>query len=188
MLQKGFTLIELMIVVAIIGILSMFALPAYQDYTKRTYVAEGIALATAAKMSTTEQFSTQGSWPKTNLEAGLPAAGNITGQAVFGIGLNEGQYAKADGTPGGTDGDGTSMPEKATNIVIVYNSKVVNGATTSTTALAAANAQQAVGVNTVSIAPVFKASGAGSVQWECLIKGASIEAKWLPANCRNRVS
>jgi type IV pilus assembly protein PilA len=53
-LQKGFTLIELMIVVAIIGILAAVALPAYQDYTKRAKVTEGLALATAAKTTVAE--------------------------------------------------------------------------------------------------------------------------------------
>jgi len=146
-----------------------------------------MALATAAKMSTTEQFATQGTWPADNVAAGLPIPSEITGQAVFGIGLRLGDYAQTAGT-GGVAGDGTNMPTQATNIVIVYNQRVVNGATATTTALAAAGAPQAVGVNTLTIAPVLKASGAGSVQWECLIRGTSIEAKWLPANCRNRVS
>ena len=53
-LQKGFTLIELMIVVAIIGILAAVALPAYQDYTKRAKVTEGLSLATAAKTAVAE--------------------------------------------------------------------------------------------------------------------------------------
>ncbi|OYQ87893.1 hypothetical protein B9T21_06470 [Wohlfahrtiimonas chitiniclastica] len=87
MLQKGFTLIELMIVVAIIGILSMFALPAYQDYTKRTYVAEGIGLASAAKMAATEYYSSQADWPADNSAAGLPSKTQIKGQSVESVDL-----------------------------------------------------------------------------------------------------
>jgi type IV pilus assembly protein PilA len=56
-MQKGFTLIELMIVVAIIGILAAVALPAYQDYTVRAKVTEGLSLATAAKLAVAETFA-----------------------------------------------------------------------------------------------------------------------------------
>ncbi|MGL4674922.1 MAG: pilin [Wohlfahrtiimonas sp.] len=84
-MKSGFTLIELMIVVAIIGILSMIALPAYQDYTKRTYVSEGLALSAAAKMAATETFATTGLWPTKNSEAGLPNGNQITGAAVQSI-------------------------------------------------------------------------------------------------------
>lgn len=58
--QKGFTLIELMIVVAIIGILAAVALPAYQDYTVRAKISEGMVLADALKTSITEAYQTQG--------------------------------------------------------------------------------------------------------------------------------
>ncbi|OYQ74572.1 pilin [Wohlfahrtiimonas sp. G9077] len=97
MLQKGFTLIELMIVVAIIGILSMFALPAYQDYTKRTYVAEGLGLASAAKMAATEYYSSEAKWPKDNPAAGLPDKAQIkSGDSVKSVELKSDDGEKAE--------------------------------------------------------------------------------------------
>lgn len=68
--QKGFTLIELMIVVAIIAILAAIAIPQYQDYTKRAKVSEGLVLADAAKLAVTETYQTKGAWPVDNTAAG----------------------------------------------------------------------------------------------------------------------
>ena len=89
-LQKGFTLIELMIVVAIIGILAAVALPAYQDYTKRSHVSEGIALASGAKSSVTEYYSSMGAFPGSNTSAGLAAATDIKGNAVTSVTVGAG--------------------------------------------------------------------------------------------------
>nr|AAA53145.1 pilin monomer [Neisseria gonorrhoeae] len=70
-LQKGFTLIELMIVIAIVGILAAVALPAYQDYTARAQVSEAILLAEGQKSAVTEYYLNHGEWPKNNTSAGV---------------------------------------------------------------------------------------------------------------------
>ena len=75
--QQGFTLIELMIVVAIIGILAAIAIPAYQDYTIRAQVSEGLNLSGGAKAAVTEYFQDQGAFPADNTVAGLALAGTI---------------------------------------------------------------------------------------------------------------
>jgi type IV pilus assembly protein PilA len=72
-MQKGFTLIELMIVVAIIGILAAIAIPAYQDYTIRAQVTEGLNLAGAAKAAVAESFSNTGVAPADRTAAGMTA-------------------------------------------------------------------------------------------------------------------
>jgi len=77
--QNGFTLIELMIVVAIIGILAAIAIPAYQNYIIRAQVSEGLTLATRAKTSVSEYYMERGSWPSNNDEAGLADKHDIKG-------------------------------------------------------------------------------------------------------------
>ncbi len=88
--QKGFTLIELMIVIAIIGILAAIALPAYQDYTKRARVGEALSLAGGAKTAVTEFYSSNNSWPTNNGEAGLPDASDINGNTVSSVAVTNG--------------------------------------------------------------------------------------------------
>jgi type IV pilus assembly protein PilA len=77
-LQKGFTLIELMIVVAIIGILAAIAIPAYQDYTIRAQVSEGLNLAAAAKAAISESYLNTGAAPATRTKAGMSATATDT--------------------------------------------------------------------------------------------------------------
>ena len=88
--QQGFTLIELMIVVAIIGILAAIAIPAYQDYTIRAQVSEGINLASGAKAAIAEYFMDSGALPGSNGEAGLEAAANIRGNYASNVNVAAG--------------------------------------------------------------------------------------------------
>ncbi|ENX1555914.1 pilin [Neisseria gonorrhoeae] len=81
-LQKGFTLIELMIVIAIVGILAAVALPAYQDYTARAQVSEAILLAEGQKSAVTEYYLNHGKWPENNGDAGVASASKIIGKYV----------------------------------------------------------------------------------------------------------
>ncbi|HEZ6198216.1 TPA: pilin [Neisseria meningitidis] len=89
-LQKGFTLIELMIVIAIVGILAAVALPAYQDYTARAQVSEAILLAEGQKSAVTEYYLNHGEWPGGNSDAGVASASDIKGKYVQKVEVNNG--------------------------------------------------------------------------------------------------
>ncbi|HGZ2404582.1 TPA: pilin, partial [Neisseria gonorrhoeae] len=100
-LQKGFTLIELMIVIAIVGILAAVALPAYQDYTARAQVSEAILLAEGQKSAVTEYYLNNGKWPADNGAAGVASpATDIKGKYVKEVEVKNGVVTatmKSDG-------------------------------------------------------------------------------------------
>lgn len=80
--KRGFTLIELMVVLAVIGILASIAIPAYQDYTIRAQVSEGLSLSNSAKAAIAEYYVDRGVWPTDNAEAGLADMNQIIGRYV----------------------------------------------------------------------------------------------------------
>ena len=95
-LQNGFTLIELMIVVAIIGILSALAIPAYQNYTIRAQVTEGLSLASEWKLAVAEFYNNNGTWPaQTDLAAAgmVPSTGKYTSDISVNTGVIQITYA-----------------------------------------------------------------------------------------------
>ena len=80
--QNGFTLIELMVVVAVIGVLSAIAIPQYQNYVARAQVAEGFSLLSSGKMAVAEYYNETGTFPTDNATARLGAANTIIGKYV----------------------------------------------------------------------------------------------------------
>jgi len=110
--QQGFTLIELMIVVAIIGILAAIAIPAYKDYTIRAKVSEGLNLAAGAKLAVSEYESSESDFPDSNAEAGTAPATEITGEYVNDVAI-------------GTDGEITVTFKAASPAPVEIQSKTV---------------------------------------------------------------
>jgi type IV pilus assembly protein PilA len=147
-LQKGFTLIELMIVIAIIGILAAIAIPAYQDYTIRSKVSEGLNMAGAAKLAVAETFDSQGQYMTSNASYGLPAAASISATYVSAI----------DAAVGGA----------ANGRIRIYYKTISTGKVDSG--------------DFVELQP--NTSQPGAMAWLCTSPGASIDPRFLPANCR----
>ena len=90
-LQQGFTLIELMIVIAIIGILAAVAIPAYQDYTARAQISEGFSLSDGLKSSIVDLYTNTGSWPSSTAGSPIPTATSIAGKYVLSVGVAAGK-------------------------------------------------------------------------------------------------
>ena len=109
-LQKGFTLIELMIVVAIIGILAAIAIPAYQDYTIRAQVSEGMTLAAAAKAAVAEAFLNDGEAPADRDAAGMSAtAADTSGKYVESVAVANGTITITYGNEANAAIDGETI-------------------------------------------------------------------------------
>ena len=141
--QQGFTLIELMIVVAIIGILAAIAIPAYQDYTVRAKMTEAINAVAAAKTSISEYIISQNALPADATAAGI--ATNIDSKYVESLAW-----------------DGSVLS------VTIKGSAVGGGLED--------------GDQAVVLSPYTVTNG-GAVNWTCK-KGADVDTKYLPANCR----
>mgnify|MGYP000514719004 CR=1 FL=1 len=117
-IQKGFTLIELMIVVAIIGILAAIALPAYQDYTARAQMSEAMVLADGQKGAVTEFFADRGVMPANNASAGISAASDISGKYVASVNIASGVITstiRADNVAAGIAGTNLVLTPRATS-------------------------------------------------------------------------
>jgi type IV pilus assembly protein PilA len=173
MVQKGFTLIELMIVVAIIGILAAVALPAYQDYTIRAKVSEGLVLADSAKLAVTENLANAAP-----LQSGLPGitvptAANqlitpIATANVASIGVN-GANGQITITYTAAAGNGTLVLTPTDN-----NAAVVGTATASTPPAAG------------SVVWICRsASSIGTVPTTAIAPKGSLNSKYAPAVCRS---
>ena len=162
--QKGFTLIELMIVVAIIGILAAVALPAYQDYTVRAKVTEGLSLAAAAKTAVSENAANAAPF-----NSGWTAPGATKNVASVAI----------DATTGTITITYVSAIDGGATLTLVP----VDGTTAAGTALAGTTSASTIPV-TGSVTWICASTGTTTANAAALAKKGSIKDKYVPANCR----
>ena len=170
-IQKGFTLIELMIVVAIIGILAAIAIPAYQDYTIRSQVTEGLNLASAIKASVAEFYAQNGRWPT--------AIGPSTTAGTLGMDTNpSGKYVSGILVSNGTIQITFSSTAPFQANANIGGKRLDLRPTIGGLAAATSNGDVVWTCGTKAIVGVDPASGAATAD------GTNVTAKYLPSNCR----